>query len=45
MKSKLFRIVQSDGNNRNTYAHAKAYDIQDVIDWLHETYFRSEALI
>ena len=44
MKSKLFRIVQSDGNNRNTYAHVKAYDIQDVIDWLHQTYFKAEAL-
>ena len=45
MESKLFKVVQSDGNDRDTYAHVKAYDIQDVIDWLHETYFRSEALI
>ena len=44
MESKLFRIVQSDGNDRDTYAHAKAYDIQDIIDWLHQTYFQTETL-
>ena len=41
---KLFKIWESDGNDRDTYAHVKANDIDQVIDWLKETYFKPEAL-
>lgn len=41
---KLFKIIESDGNVRDTYAHVKAQDIDVVIDWLKTNYFKPEAL-
>lgn len=42
--AKLFKIVESDGNDRDTYAHVKANSLTDVIEWLKKTYFKPEAL-
>jgi hypothetical protein len=42
--SKLYRIWESDGNDRNEYAKVKANDSEQVIQWLQETYFKPEAL-
>lgn len=42
--SKLYRIWESDGNDRDEYARVKANDSEQVIEWLKQTYFKPEAL-
>jgi len=42
--SKLYRIWESDGNDRDEYARVKANDSDQVIQWLKNTYFKPEAL-
>ena len=41
--AKLFRIWECDGNDRGEYARVKAENIDQVIAWLKETYFKPEA--
>lgn len=42
--TKLFRIWECDGNDRGEYARVKAENIDRVIEWLKNTYFKPEAL-